>query len=198
MRQGYDYLRIVLSSLLIATVVNCFFMFNHLAPGGITGLSLVVSSVTHIDISIISLSISIPMLIISTFVMGRNFGVKTVFVVLMTPLFMRIVPKVWLLKSLPPVLELLVSAIIGGFLIGTSISFALKSNAATGGTDVLALLVQKLIPKVPLPRIVFMLDGLIILSTTILHKNIYLGIFSFVSLGVIVNTIKFHMKNSTP
>lgn len=198
MKNTLDGLRIVMSSLLIAIVVNCFFMFNHLAPGGITGLSLVISSVTHIDISIISLSISIPMLLLSTYVMGRNFGAKTVFVVLMTPLFMRIVPKIWLLKSLPPVIELLISAIIGGLIIGTSISLALKSNAATGGTDVLALLVQKLIPNVALSKIVFVLDGLIILSTTILHKNIYLGLFSLVSLGVIVNTINFNMKKIAP
>ena len=71
---------------------------------------------------------------------------------------------------------------------------ALKSDAATGGTDVLALLIQKKLTKVKLSKIILVLDGLIIVSTAMIHGNVLLAVFSFLSLYVITQTLNYQMK----
>lgn len=190
-------LRILLSSLLTAIVVNFLFMHDGLAPGGITGLSLVLSTLTNIEVSTMSLIVSVPLLVISTVVLGKGFGIKTLAIILLTPLWMRILPQVHILAFLPEIPQWIISGLVGGVLIGTSIYLAIKSDAATGGTDVLALLIQKLIPNVKLSNIILVLDGLIIVSTAMIHKNILLAVFSFISLYVITQTLNRQLKNPT-
>ncbi len=190
-------LRILLSSLLTAIVVNFLFMHDGLAPGGITGLSLVLSTLTNIEVSTMSLMVSVPLLVISTVVLGKGFGIKTLAIILLTPLWMRILPQVHVLAFLPEIPQWIISGLVGGILIGTSIYLAIKSDAATGGTDVLALLIQKLIPNVKLSNIILVLDGLIIVSTAMIHKNILLAVFSFISLYIITQTLNRQLKNPT-
>lgn len=188
------YGKIVLSSILTACAVNFFFLHDGLAPGGLTGLALVIGSVTGIEVSLMTLLISVPMLIISTLVLGKGFGMKTIIITFLTPLFMKVIPVIWLtqpLTKIHPYLELLVSAGLGGLLIGGSISLALSAKCATGGTDVVALLIQHVFKDLKLSHIILVLDGMIIAATSILHKNIMLGLFSLVSLFVIMQTIQY-------
>lgn len=189
-------LRIVLSSLLTAVVVNFFFMHDGLAPGGITGLALVLSTLLKIEVSTMSLMISLPLLIISTLVLGKGFGIKTLIIILLTPLWMRVLPKYPLLVSLPNLLEWTISGIVGGLLIGFSIYLAIISDAATGGTDVMALLIQKKLKQVPLSRIILALDGIIIVSTAAIHQEVLLALFSFGSLFVITRVLNYMLKKS--
>ncbi len=189
-------LRIVLSSLLTAVVVNFFFMHDGLAPGGITGLALVLSTLLKIEVSTMSLMISLPLLVISTLVLGKGFGIRTLIIILLTPLWMRVLPKYPLLVSLPNLLEWTISGIVGGLLIGFSIYLAIISDAATGGTDVMALLIQKKLKQVPLSRIILALDGIIIVSTAAIHQEVLLALFSFGSLYVITRVLNYMLKKS--
>lgn len=188
-----DYLKITLSAIVTAIAVKFFFIHNGLAPGGITGLALVTSSVTGIDVEKMSLIISIPMLIVAVLLLGKNFGLKTLYITIMTPLFMKIVPDFWLtarIAEISPILELLVSGILAGLLIGLGIAIALRANCATGGTDVLALIIQYFFKNIKLSNIILVLDGLIIIGSGVVTSNWMISIFSLVSLLVIIQTIK--------
>ena len=95
-----------------------------------------------------SLCISIPLLILATIVLGKSFGIKTLYITLMTPLFMKIIPSIHttaILKEINPVLELIVAGAAGGILVGSAIGIALNHDCATGGTDVIALLIQQVL-----------------------------------------------------
>lgn len=188
------YSKLLISSALTACAVNFFFIHDGLAPGGLTGLALVIGSLTGIEIPYIVTFISVPLLLCSVFVLGNGFGIKTIIVVMLTPMFMKILPTVWLMQSISainPYLELFISACIGGFLIGASICIALSAKSGTGGTDVLALLILHFFNGLKLENIIMVLDGLIIISTSIVHRNIILGLFSLISLFVITQTIQY-------
>lgn len=188
-----DYLKITLSAIVTAIAVKFFFIHNGLAPGGITGLALVTSSITGIDVEKMSLIISIPMLLVAVLLLGKSFGIKTLYITIMTPVFMKIIPSYWFtskLAEINPILELLVSGILAGVLIGTGIAIALKANCATGGTDVLALIIQFFFKGLKLSNIILVLDGLIIIGSGVVTSNWMISIFSLISLLVIIQTIK--------
>lgn len=84
-----DYFWITVAAAMTALAVNLFFSSTGLAPGGITGLSIVCSSILHIEVSTMSLCISIPLLILSTIVLGKSFGIKTLYITIASPLFMK-------------------------------------------------------------------------------------------------------------
>ena len=126
-----DYLFITLSSLLTAIAVNCFFQCTGLAPGGITGLSIIFSLITQIPVSYMTLCISIPLLILATVLLGKSFGIKTLYITLMTPVCMELVPAINLFQIFPDIPQLMIkiiAAIFGGLLVGTAIGLALNHD----------------------------------------------------------------------
>lgn len=188
-----QYVLITFAAFITAIAVNIFFVHDGLAPGGITGLSLVVSNIISVRVDVVSLMVTIPLLMLATIRLGRTFGVKTLYISLMTPFFMSFLPQYWLFQGLAkinPYLELGLSGIIAGILVGTGIALALNSDCATGGTDVMALLIHQHLDQMKLSNIIFILDGLIIVGSGLIKNDLLVSVFSFISLLVIINTIK--------
>lgn len=189
-----EYLWITLSAFLTAMAVNLFFKSTGLAPGGITGLSIIFSTITGIPIEYMTLGISVPLLILAVIFLGKSFGIKTLYITLVTPIFMHIVPTIHITKliaNINGILELIIASIIGGLLVGSAIGIALNNDCATGGTDLIALLIQNFIKIFKVPVILLFLDGFVVISSGIISKNILIAIFSFISLMVIIQTIKY-------
>ena len=180
-----DYLLITISAFLMALAVNFFFAEHTLAPGGITGLSVVLSTFLSMPVENISLGISMPLLVMGLLFLGKGFGIKTLYINLMGPLFLKVIPQTHITDNL------LVAGVIGGLLVGTAIGIAIIRGCSTGGTDLVAMLINKVIKFLKLPVILFMLDGFIIVASGIISKNFMISIYSLISLLLIIKTIGF-------
>ncbi|EQF23252.1 hypothetical protein QEW_3720 [Clostridioides difficile CD160] len=180
-----DYLLITISAFLMALAVNFFFAEHTLAPGGITGLSVVLSTFLSMPVENISLGISMPLLVMGVLFLGKGFGIKTLYITLMGPLFLKVIPQTHITDNL------LVAGIIGGLLVGTAIGIAIIRGCSTGGTDLVAMLINRIIKFLKLPVILFILDGFIIVASGIISKNFMISIYSLISLLLIIKTIGF-------
>lgn len=180
-----DYLLITISAFLMALAVNFFFAEHTLAPGGITGLSVVLSTFLSMPVENISLGISMPLLVMGLLFLGKGFGIKTLYITLMGPLFLKVIPQTHITDNL------LVAGVIGGLLVGAAIGIAIIRGCSTGGTDLVAMLINKVIKFLKLPVILFMLDGFIIVASGIISKNFMISIYSLISLLLIIKTIGF-------
>ncbi|HCQ5655697.1 TPA: YitT family protein [Clostridioides difficile] len=180
-----DYLLITISAFLMALAVNFFFAEHTLAPGGITGLSVVLGTFLSMPVENISLGISMPLLVMGLLFLGKGFGIKTLYITLMGPLFLKVIPQTHITDNL------LVAGVIGGLLVGTAIGIAIIRGCSTGGTDLVAMLINKVIKFLKLPVILFMLDGFIIVASGIISKNFMISIYSLISLLLIIKTIGF-------
>lgn len=180
-----DYLLITISAFLMALAVNFFFAEHTLAPGGITGLSVVLSTFLSMPVENISLGISMTLLVMGLLFLGKGFGIKTLYITLMGPLFLKVIPQTHITDNL------LVAGVIGGLLVGTAIGIAIIRGCSTGGTDLVAMLINKVIKFLKLPVILFMLDGFIIVASGIISKNFMISIYSLISLLLIIKTIGF-------
>ncbi|WP_248734373.1 YitT family protein [Neobacillus rhizosphaerae] len=180
-----DYLLITISALLIALAVNLFFKEHTMAPGGITGMSIIFSSFTGVPVEYMSPLISIPLLILGVIFLGKSFGVKTLYITLIGPVFLKLIPDTHVTDNL------LVAGIVGGLLVGTAIGIAIVRQCATGGTDLAALLINKVFKSLKIPKILLVLDGLVVISSGVISKNYSISIYSFLSLLVIIYSIKF-------
>lgn len=189
-----DYACITVSALLTALAVNCIFQSTGLAPGGITGLAIIFSLITKIPVSYMTLCISIPLLVLGTLLLGKSFGIKTLYITLATPVCMKLVPYAdfsGLLSELPDILVLLLAAVLGGLLVGTAIGIALNHDCATGGTDLIALLIRHFFRFIKLSAILFVLDGSVVIASGVISGNFMIAVFSLLSLFIIIHTIKF-------
>lgn len=180
-----DYILITFSSLLMALAVMLFFKEHMLAPGGITGMSIVINALTGFPVEFVSLGISVPLLIMSIVFLGKSFGIKTLYITLTAPLFLKIIPQTHVTSNL------LVAGVIGGLLVGSSIGIAIIRGCATGGTDLLAMMINKAIKKIKMPVILFLLDGIVIIGSGVISKNYMVSLYSLISLLVIIVSISF-------
>lgn len=189
-----DYIWITVSALLTALAVNCIFQSTGLAPGGITGLAIIFSLITKIPVAYMTPCISIPLLILGTLLLGKGFGAKTLYITLATPVCMKLVPYVdflQLFSGLPHILTLLLAAVLGGLLVGGSVGIALNHDCATGGTDLIALLIQYFFRFLKLSAILFVLDGSVVIASGVISGDFLIAAFSLLSLFVIIHIIKF-------
>lgn len=125
-----------------ALAVHFFLIPSKLIIGSITGLSIVINLLTSIPLSVLIFIINAVLLILSYFLIGKEFGVKTVYSALILSPMVGILEKVCPLKQSlmqDPWLDLLCFVLILSF----SQAILFKRNASTGGLDIIAKIINK-------------------------------------------------------
>lgn len=140
------YLVITIGSLLISAGLYFFLAPAKLAVGGISGLSIVIKElIPNVPIGIIMLTLNIFMFIIGFLIIGKSFGVKTIYSSLTISLSMVLYEKIM------PVTEAishdtLVILIFGMVLTSVGQAMIFNQGASSGGTDIIARIITKFFP----------------------------------------------------
>ena len=87
--------------------------------------------------------------------------------------------------------DVLLSAITGAILLGLGLGIIFRVDGSTGGTDLNRLMVNKAIPSIPLSKCLVFIDGLVVISSGLVNKNLETGLYSAISLYVIVKMVDF-------
>lgn len=134
----YDYLGITLGSIFTAIGLVVFLVPNKIASGGISGLATVVYHLFNFPVGRTILVINVPLFIIGVKVLGTKFGVRTLYGILVLSLATD-----YLVPYLPVLThDLLLAAIYGGVFVGTGLGLVFRFKGTTGGTDLVAQLVN--------------------------------------------------------
>ena len=152
-----EYAGITIGCLLYATALNYFFIANHLAEGGVTGVCLILYYLIKFPVSIAYFLINIPLLLIGWKFVGRSFLFKTIYGTVCMSVFIALTHN---LKY--PTEDVMLAAIYGGLLIGMGLGIIFMMNGSTGGTDIISIILNKYF-DIPIGRTLFIMD-LIILS----------------------------------
>lgn len=181
----------------IAWVV--FLIPNELVGGGITGLSTIIQYCTGFDVAYSYIIINAILILLAIKILGEGFGAKTVYAILIVALFLKILPGIIdpnFSKDFTAENGKMVCVIFAGALCGFGIGMAFMQGGSTGGTDIIALIINKY-KRVSPGAILLMLDiGIIALSLLIpngenwSHKLTTL-IYGYVLTGITTSTIDF-------
>ena len=174
-----DYLIITLG-LLCYTAGWCIFVIpNGMVGGGVSGIGAIVQYATNgaIPVSYTFFFVNLILLIIGIKVLGKAFGVKTVYAVVVTSLLFRILPDVipqTFIDELAVANGKLLCALIGGAMSGLGIGLAFSRGGSTAGTDVIALIISKY-RNIPPGRIILLCDIFIVGSSIFLPSDLNFG-----------------------
>lgn len=194
-----DVLWIIFGTAFMAVSTNFFFEPAHMVPGGFTGLAMMIQHLTAkiwqggIPVWLGNIILNVPLILISIRTRGWKFMSRT-FVAAMTFSFWLFAFPVRDLVPSDPV----VTAIIGGALMGFGLGLVFQGKATTGGTDTLAALLQRLMPHVGVARILPVLDAIIILLSCWifgLRISMYAVISVFLS-GIIADYVIGGFRNA--
>jgi len=144
-----------------------FLVPNNLIGGGVTGISSIIQYATGLRIGYSYFTINIVLLIVSLFVLGKGFGFKTVYAIIVASALLNILQTV-IPRDIIEILALgngkLMCTIMGGMMSGFGIGMTMTQGGSTGGTDIIALMVNKYRNVSP-GRMILMMDVVIILSS---------------------------------
>ncbi|MBO5407140.1 MAG: YitT family protein [Bacteroidales bacterium] len=150
-----------------------FLIPNNMVGGGVTGISAILLYAFNIPVSASFFVINLVLLLIALKVLGKAFGVKTVYAIIIASIFYEVVPPL-----IPDVFiqEIAISngkllcAIFGGVCAGLGIGISFSQGGSTGGTDIVALMIVKY-RNVSAGRVILLLDIFIIASSLLLPPN---------------------------
>ena len=164
-----EYLLITVGILSYVLGWTIFLVPNNLVGGGVTGLSSIIQYATGgaVKIGYSYFAINVVLLIAALFLLGRSFGAKSVYAIILASIglnvFQTVIPQD-IVQTLAIDNGKLMCVIIGGIMAGVGIGITISQGGSTGGTDIIALIVNKYRNVSP-GRMILSLDVVIILSS---------------------------------
>lgn len=142
-----DYLLMTVGSLIFCMAWTSFLIPNGLASGGLTGLCTIIQYGTGIPVGLTYPVINIVLLILGFLSLGKAFGFKTIYVIALTSLLFDLLPKFPQLEVMMD--EKFLVALVGATLESIGIGLVLLRGGSTGGTDIIAMMINKYWPVSP-------------------------------------------------
>ena len=175
-----EYLVIAFASVFYAIGISLFLDPNKLAPGGITGIAIIINRFIDMPTGVLVLIMNVPIMIIGIWKFGLKFFVSTIVATILGSVFIDVAAKFPVATN-----DLLLCSLIGGIFMGVSIGLIFKVGASTGGTDIIARLLKLRLPHVETGKLFIIVDIIIVLASAIAFRDIelaaYAGICVFVS-----------------
>lgn len=189
-----EYTLITIGTLLMAIGLIFFLEPYTIAPGGVTGLAIVIYKVMGIPIDITNLVINIPLFIIALMTLGRRFGLKTAYGTLMLSFFIRMLMTI-LGQNMIIVQDLLLVSLYGGVLLGIGIGLVFRAGGTTGGTDLAASILNKYFPTISIPKMMMAIDLMIVALAGIVNRKLETSLYSIIALYICVKIADFIVED---
>ena len=181
-RETRDYLMIALGLILYGIGWTVFLLPNDITTGGVPGIASIVYFATGFPVQYTYFSINLILLLLSIRILGWKFSIKTVFAVFTLTFFLSIIQRlasgVVLLHDQP-----FMACVIGASLCGGGIGIAFSSNGSTGGTDIIAAIINKY-RDITLGRVMLICDLIIISSSYFVLKDWEKVVYGYVTLYI--------------
>ena len=156
--------------------ISLFIDPNDFAPGGISGLSIILNRVIPLDTGTLFLLINIPIMIFGAWKFGKRFILRTLFAIVLVSFFTNL-----FIRFKPLTTDPMLAAVFGGGVVAIGIGMVLRSGATTGGTDVIIKYLRIKKPYLRTGTLFLIFDAVIIGTGWLVFQNLDVILYSAVS-----------------
>lgn len=143
----WDYFLMTVGSVIFCMAWTTFLIPNGLASGGLTGFCTILQYGLGIPVGVTYPVLNVVLLILGFFSLGKGFGFKTIYVIVLTSVLFDVLPQFESLQVLMD--EKLLVALVGAAMESIGIGLVLLRGGSTGGTDIIAMMINKYWPVSP-------------------------------------------------
>ncbi len=188
-----DYLYITFGLLFYALGFTGFILPYEITPGGVTGISALMYYWTKVPVAVSYFAINIVLLLLSIKFLGFKFSIRTIYGVFALTFILSILQP--LIKQPFVTGEPFMSCVLGGVICGIGIGIVINSKGSTGGTDIVALIINKY-KDITIGKGLLMCDLIIISSSYLIFQSIEKIAYSLVVLGVVSYCVDLILNGS--
>lgn len=173
LRFVYQYALITIGAFIYAVAISLFLDPNKLAPGGVSGLAIIINHYTSFSTGMMTLIINIPLMILGIWKFGLKFFVSTIVATTLGSIFIDVLAPIGAIAD-----DRIICAVVGGALIGISLGFIFKAGATTGGTDIVARLLKLRFPHVETGSLFMAIDSVVVAASAIAFKDVEVALYA--------------------
>lgn len=176
MQKLKKYVIITASAFVYAVGVSLFTDPNNMAPGGVTGISIILSRLLPVSTGTFIMLINIPILIFAVWKFGIAFTVSTIYAIALISSFTNVLSPYGAATD-----DILLAALVGGTLTAVSIGVIFRAGATTGGTDIIVKALRLRFPHLKTGKIFFIADALVVTLSGIVFRDLNAALYAAIS-----------------
>lgn len=173
-----EYIYIIFGTFIMSVAVLMCFDAAEVVVGGVTGLAIIFKNLFAVPMWVVNAGVNLPLFLIGYKILDKQSFVRTLVANIFLTIFLAVIPVYNILTG-----DLLVDIILGSVLMGGGLGFVFRAYASSGGTDLMASLINHKIKHFSVPKIMAIIDGVIVIAGVGvfgLSKGIYALIAIFI------------------
>ena len=199
-----DYALIAVGVILYALGVTVFMLPYGLTTGGVAGISSIVYYVTGLEVQVTYIAINVCFLLVAIKVLGIRFCLKTIYAVFLMTFVLWLLQRIvevpdpdnagqMMLPKLIGEEAHFMACVLGAIICGIGLTFCFENNGSTGGTDIIAAIVNKY-KQMSLGTVIMACDVVIISSCYFIFHDWFRVIYGFVMLFICSLTLDYCIR----
>ena len=170
-------LHIIIGTSLIALATSLFLLPNQLSAGGFSGIATITYYLFKFPLGLTVLVLNIPLFILSIFKNGKKFFINALLGTLFLSFFLDFFDS---FKALTE--DRFLGCIYGGIIAGIGTAIVLRTNASTGGTDLLTQIIKSFQPNIKISNLLVILDTIIVALNVFFFRELEVGLYSTITI----------------
>ena len=183
-----EYLIITFAALIYGVGTSLLVDPNNLAPGGMTGLAIVLNRLVGIGTGMWFLILNIPILLIAIMKFGIRFTISTIYATAMISVFTDLCTKYF---GQYIIHDMILAVTIGSAMTAVAIGLIFKCHATSGGTDVIIKLLRLRYPHIKTGILYIMTDMIVLVIAAFVFNDLAAAMYSFLSVLVVSAVVDF-------
>lgn len=176
----WDYMIITFASVIYAIAISLFLDPNSLAPGGVTGIAIILNRIIHVETGTLILVLNIPVLLLGAWKFGGGFILSTLYCTVLTSVLTN-----WMALWGPVTVDPLLATLAGASLLALSMGWIFKAGATTGGMDIVVKVLRLKFPHLKTGSLYLLIDATVVTASAFVFHNIdralYAGVVVFLT-----------------
>ena len=176
----WNYVKMTLAAVVYSVGISLFLDPNELAPGGVTGISIILNRLTGVETGTLILLLNVPILLLGAWKFGIKVIISTLYCIVFVSLLTNMLAPVGALTTEP-----ILAILAGCSMIAIGMGFVFRAGGTTGGTDIIIKVIRRSKPHIRTGTLLLLLDAAVVLLSVIvfrdLDKALYAGLGAFVT-----------------
>lgn len=190
---------ISLGCLCFAVGVSLFLDPLKVAPGGLSGISIVLNELIPLETGTILLVLNIPLLLLGLKKFGKAFLLNTVYATVLSSVLVDLVA--WLAEPFPLITEQeLLASIVGSACTALGVGLVFRCGCTTGGTDILVKVLRTKYPHIKSGMLTIMMDVFVVAMAAVVYRDLEKAIIAAVGIiiyGVVLDQVLYRTDEAT-
>lgn len=176
MQKMKKYVIITLAAFVYAVGVSFFTDPNNMAPGGVTGIAIILSRLLPVGTGTLIMLINIPILIFAVWKFGIALTVSTIYATALISFFTNVLSAYGAATD-----DILLAALVGGSLTAVSIGVIFRAGATTGGMDIIVKALRLRFPHLKTGKLFFAADAMVVTLSGIVFRDLNAALYAAIS-----------------